>query len=504
MEWKRRDFLKYGAGGMAALVVGSQIPGFLQGEALARKRRRPVVFAQTLNFRITDALKDMGTHNVINPAQCYFWIYKEDHLEAECPGPMIFATEGDVIQIVLTNDLDEPHAFFIPGIFDSGPILPGQTLVSQINLGAKKKKKRPKKKKRGTAGNVASLAGTYLYYDNLNEPVNRVMGLHGAFIVMPRIQVGTPTQRVTPYSAATPGVQQIFNDFGNSAWFPGLAWEQGAADNGPNATPTPAFRQYIWLLHQASPNLFQQVGSMPAGAIMPAADFVTAFLRDPFNAQNLTRIPQYFTINGQHGHFSHNNPYINPNNRVGEPCVIRLLNAGLWTHSMHIHANHVYITCINGTVQENPIWVDVFNIFPLDRVDYTCPYMRPPDVPNARGIGRPDTPLTSPGSTLPPHPVWPPSEELAMFISPEASLPTQLSPLCYPMHDHSEPSQTSQGGNYNMGMIAGMNFTGDRTTPGGVTNFPNQPLVSPPGSTPAGAVNGVFAPTVLPPWFERA
>ena len=40
----------------------------------------------------------------------------------------------------------------------------------------------------------------------------------------------------------------------------------------------------------------------------------------------------------------------------------------------------------------------------------------------------------------------------------------QQSPLCYPMHDHSEPSQTAQGGNYNCGLIAGANIIGDRNT----------------------------------------
>ena len=36
----------------------------------------------------------------------------------------------------------------------------------------------------------AGQAGTYLYYDDLNAPVNRVMGLHGAFIVMPAAACG--------------------------------------------------------------------------------------------------------------------------------------------------------------------------------------------------------------------------------------------------------------------------------------------------------------------------
>ncbi|MBI2836403.1 MAG: hypothetical protein HYX85_01770, partial [Chloroflexi bacterium] len=149
----------------------------------------------------------------------------------------------------------------------------------------------------------------------------------------------------------------------------------------------------------------------------------------------------------------------------------------------------------------------VFNIHPMDRVDYVIPYMRPPDVPNARGIGRPDTPLMTvanpdiPGSI--PHPTWPPTEELGFSIptvrgvqisgvphiegknqaGQAIDLGVQLSPLCYPMHDHSEPTQTAQGGNYNLGLIAGMNFCGDRNLPGGVTEFPNDPDHVPPNET---------------------
>ena len=62
-----------------------------------------------------------------------------------------------------------------------------------------------------------------------------------------------------------------------------------------------------------------------------------------------------------------------------------------------------------------------------------------------------------------------------------------LSPVCYPMHDHSEPSQTAQGGNYNMGLIAGMNIIGDRTVdPDGahttdlarISHFEHSPIIS--------------------------
>jgi FtsP/CotA-like multicopper oxidase with cupredoxin domain len=469
---ERRNFIKYGLGGLAAIVVGSKMDWLMDSNAFAAFQ------TPTLDFTITDAMKEMVTHNAFNDARCYFWIYKSNtpNLLPECPGPTIFTTEGDIVTITLTNALDEPHALYIPGIFNSRPIAPGATATFRFR---------------------ALRAGTYLYYDNLNAPVNRVMGLHGCMIVMPR--AAHPGHKFTPYATPSPAVQQIYDDFGTTEHYPGLAWEEGDP-----ATTTPAFRQYVWLCHQASPVLFAEVGDFTPGQDYPAAQFTDHFFNDAyadtFTTGVFNRKPHFFTISGQSGHFSHNRPFLCPNNRVGEPVLIRILNAGLMGHSMHIHANHVYVTSINGVVQTNPLWVDTMTLNPMDTVDYTVPYMRPPDIPNIRGIGRPDTPLTSlvnpaiPGST--PHPVWPPTEELGTFLPPVGTLSgglvgvdisVQLSPLCFPMHDHSEASQGAQGGNYNMGLISGINFTGDRNTPGGVTTFPNAPTEhGPDGTGPAG------------------
>jgi hypothetical protein len=50
------------------------------------------------------------------------------------------------------------------------------------------------------------------------------------------------------------------------------------------------------------------------------------------------------------------------------------------------------------------------------------------------------------------------------------------------MHDHSEASQTAEGGNYNCGLISGVTFTGDRNIKAqmgqgaAVTTFPNAPI----------------------------
>ena len=450
----RREFLKYSAGGLAALYLGGCTHWLPKGTP---------VLDPVLDITITDAMKEMVTHNAINDARCYFWIYKSNipELPPDIPGPMVFVTEGEMISLTLTNKLDEPHSLFIPGIFDSGPVMPGAT---------------------GKFTFTATKTGSFLYYDNLNAPVNRVMGLHGAFIVMP----GAPLagHKFTPYAHPTAAVQQLFDDFGSAPHWPGLAWEEGDP-----STDTVPFRQHVWLLHEASSRLFAEVGNTSPGmGVRIPANFLEAFQHDPFRADGLNRKPEFFTISGQSGHFAHNNPYICPMHRVGEPTLVRILNAGLMTHSMHIHANHVYVPSVNGVVQDNVLWGDTFTSRPSETMDFVLPYMRPPDIPNVGGVGRADTPLVSVenppapgvvGSTA--HPVWPPVEELNTFLPPKGTkagvidISAQMSPQCYPMHDHSESTQTAQGGNYNCGLITGINFTGDRNTPGGVTTFPNAP-----------------------------
>ncbi|MBI5507878.1 MAG: multicopper oxidase domain-containing protein [Deltaproteobacteria bacterium] len=419
----------------------------------------------TIDFTITDALKDMVTHNSLNTAQCYFWVYKEASFAADCPAPLIFATSGDTMFFNITNALTEPHALFIPGppgqppMFDSGPIAPGQTISRKVKVGP---------------------AGSYLYYDNLNAPVNRMMGLHGALVVMPR--KAAPGQRFTPYDNPTPAVQRLFNELGTAHW-PGLAWEQGDPNH---ATFAPPFRQYIWVLHQPSSHLFAEVGQFAQqnpGQLFPAQSFIDALHNEAFVPAGTwggSRKSDYFTINGQSGHFAHNNPYLCPNLRVGEPCVIRVLNAGMQMHSIHIHCNHQYVLSYEGQQRDNLWWVDTASARPMGGFEWLNPYMRSPDVPNVLGIGRADLSPGLPTLATDGHLTWPPTEELNTFIPPVGTMAggvdisVRLSPLCFPMHDHCEPSQTAQGGNYNCGMISGMNITGDRTLPGGVVTFPNE------------------------------
>lgn len=443
----RREFLKLSSAGVATIVIGNKLSWLGVPNAFAAD-------GTVIDVVISDAMKQMVTYNSINQgATSYFWVYKMSipgttvtDIPPDCPGPTICCINGETITFNVTNTLDEAHSFSIPDLdvtATTGPIAPGATaqLVVTVNK-----------------------SGAFLYYDDLNAPVNRMMGLHGALVVRPAAAV--PGHNFTPYDNPTPHVQALYDAFGTPV-FPGLRWEDGDPPTGNN--PTPPHRQYVWLTHQVSPRLFAEVGNFTPGEDYPAAEFLQKFLRSPFSATRNNYNPEYFTINGQSGFFAHFSPTITPTNRVGEPVVVHLINAGLWTHAMHLHANHFYVTSLNGEVSANPIWLDVFNLYSMNRVDYTIPFMRPPDVPNLLGIGMqsPSPPLVSPFTG---SPVWPPIQEMDLHF-PEGGttatgepLAQRLSPLCYPMHDHTEPSQTAQGGNYNMGLISGMYICGDRNT----------------------------------------
>ena len=75
----------------------------------------------------------------------------------------------------------------------------------------------------------------------------------------------------------------------------------------------------------------------------------------------------------------------------------------------------IYALLLGGddaTKRGNLIWLDVFSIAPMDIVDYLIPYMRPPDIPNVRGIGRADAGLPTLSGTT-----WPPNEEIATILA---------------------------------------------------------------------------------------
>ncbi|MDO9079988.1 MAG: multicopper oxidase domain-containing protein, partial [Desulfuromonadales bacterium] len=185
----RRDFLKIGASGLTMVAVGTMAdwPLFSGSPAFAAHLASGYL---ELDMVADDAEMVDG---VLVPMWA-FTLTGTDYAGMlggpRIPGPGLIALEGDRIRMRITNSVGQggAHGFAIPGVVSPVTIPPGDHVEIEF---------------------TAPAAGTYMYLDPLNAPVNRVMGLHGSFIVLPN-----PIGNNTPYSNPTNRVQQLFNDLG--------------------------------------------------------------------------------------------------------------------------------------------------------------------------------------------------------------------------------------------------------------------------------------------------
>jgi FtsP/CotA-like multicopper oxidase with cupredoxin domain len=358
----RRKFRAYGAIGAA----GAAAPWVAPTDA----------HAASIRYELTIEPVDV---EMIDGVSVYMLLYYGGAPGEVTPRPLLRAREGDLVTIRIRNNAPEAHRFSIPGI--------GAASMSQIAPGTSRE-----------VTFTAPTAGTYVYVDPLNAPVNRLLGLHGAFIVSPANGL-TAAGKPTPYSASThtPSMRTIFDAFGTNPRFPGDTWRPDLPD-----------REKVWIFSQTDPALNRK-----------------AELRQTINAANTiaTFVPRYFTINGLSGFDLEEVEIVCAKGYIGEPTLIRTMNCGQCTHSPHIHGNHVFEVATsrpNGTIaiSNNIFERDVWTLAPLERRDVILPFERPPDAPAA---------------------AWPPTEEPF--------------PMRFVMHCHTEMSQTAGGGNYPQGLV---------------------------------------------------
>jgi hypothetical protein len=128
--------------------------------------------------------------------------------------------------------------------------------------------------------------------------------------------------------------------------------------------------------------------------------------------------PRVFLINGRLGDFSSQARDTAPHGRVGEPVLIRMINAGLTVKSIHFHGNHVRVLARNGAPPVVPMNKDTVFVDRGEVVDVLLPFNAPPD----------------------------------------AFPPVRTS--TYPVHDHEELTQTLEGGLYPNGLLTGWELEG--------------------------------------------
>ena len=381
----RRQFIALALTGTAAFTGGALITR-LGGTT------QPV--AQRMNctdLAMTEALVQM-----VDGSRVYHWAFEDlsrPRGAPQMPGPLIQAVEGDEVEINVTNHLPGTHGFRIPGV----PGVAGEGV--EIASGAT-----------ATLTFAAPAGGSYLYFDHLNAPVNRVLGLRGPMIVL-------PARGTTPYSTPTPAVQRLFNDLGTTDHYPGEPWRSD--------------RTRVWLHNSIDPSFNMRA---QRGESIDAEQFTKNFL------------PRYFTINGLSGAYSAHDNSVIPSGRVGQPHVIRLMNVGMCWQSPHLHGNHFQVIARVGDdldsqrVQDNVVSIDTVTLRPLERMDWLHPFIRPADI-----AASPSIPIREAAQ-----------EELGMIVG-----DVPLSPLSWPMHCHMEMSQTAAGGNYPQGAVAMWELTGD-------------------------------------------
>ena len=378
----RRQFLKLGGAAAAAGTMAPAVAETIDPRATPKR----IIRSGRIDMTIAS-----WENPVIDGNLVYATFFK---IEGSTRYPVIYVMEGETLEIVLRNNDDQPHAFAVTGVSIPYDLIPPGGYAKYTF--------------------AAPPPGSYIYYDPHNDPVNRILGLHGALVVLPLAGTKTPMGSPIPYNYAQQNKQvcALFDELGApDGIFPGNKWD-------PDPSPYEKYpRDLVWVTSEMDSTLARRIAD---GDEVSGSVWKSSFT------------PDYFTINGVSGFetaghgplddekYSYTG-LIEPKGYEGQPTLIRCLNAGLATHSLHIHGNDIYeLTGTNAAgavvVRKNIFALDVWGMPPMERKDMLLPFVRPLDAA-----------------------VWPPVEEPF--------------PMRYVMHCHCEMSNTAGGGNYPQGMV---------------------------------------------------
>jgi FtsP/CotA-like multicopper oxidase with cupredoxin domain len=132
--------------------------------------------AQPLEYRLEDGVKvfeltaQVVQWPVLDGVTVTAWTYN-----GAVPGPMIRATEGDRVRVILKNELPQPttihwHGIEVPNAMDGvpgvtqAPVMPGETFIYEF---------------------VAKPAGTFMYHSHYESDMQVMIGLYAPFIIDP-------------------------------------------------------------------------------------------------------------------------------------------------------------------------------------------------------------------------------------------------------------------------------------------------------------------------------
>jgi FtsP/CotA-like multicopper oxidase with cupredoxin domain len=250
----------------------------------------------------------------------YMWGFSEGTNAFQHPGPVLCVNEGDMVTIILQNNLPEDISITFPGqenvLANGQPALPqfdgGGNLVSLTNVA-------PANGGSMMYSFVANHPGTFIYQSGTN-PVKQVrMGLFGGMIVRPALGPNFVTNRSD--SEFDPNAEYLVL-FSEIDPYLNLAVERGEPFDMNDYKPR------YWLLNgrgfpdTIAPNFASWLPNQPYGALALVHPFDT----NEFLPDNVTPNPAY-------------NPYY---------AVDRFLNVGTDVVPMHPHGKMSLIVARDG------------------------------------------------------------------------------------------------------------------------------------------------------------
>jgi FtsP/CotA-like multicopper oxidase with cupredoxin domain len=252
----------------------------------------------------------------------------------QVPGPTLIVTEGQTVNVVLTNSLPIPAgntSILFPGfnVATTGGV--AGLLTQEATHGSTV-----------TYTFTATTPGTHPYYSGTQSDLQIEMGMYGAVVVLPN---AVPAGCTTGLAASNLAAEAHWGESD-------FRLAPAAFDHAKSCYDREYLFQWAEMDSNIHRNALAQVTAMSTCTAL-GAHCTLDVPTEPYH-------PQYFIINGRSmpdlmdanyaGEYP-NQPYNgNPHMHPGEQVLIRTIGQGRLQHPFHEHANHVRILARDGNM----------------------------------------------------------------------------------------------------------------------------------------------------------
>jgi FtsP/CotA-like multicopper oxidase with cupredoxin domain len=266
----------------------------------------------------------------------------------QVPGPTLVVTEGQTINVTLTNNLPTAAG-------NTSILFPGFNVTTSCSAATPVGATGLLTCEAAPGGTVtytftAGSPGTRAYYSGTQSDLQVEMGLYGAIIVLPN---GAPTNGSCPTHNTAAGL----NPAGTALVATGETdFRLSPTGAAYHLTQSCYDREYLFQFSEMDPNIHNQALAQVTARTGCTAGAAGCSLNVPTEPYS----PAYFMINGrsmpddmdtnyaaQYPHQPYNgNPHMHP----GELVLLRIIGQGRWQHPFHEHGNHVRILARDGNL----------------------------------------------------------------------------------------------------------------------------------------------------------